>query len=198
MKKPTPTDILKRYIDNSCTPEERKLVLDWYESVSAEDDFVSTFTEQDESELEEKIYLQIINRIETAETDASINRKKGIYRKIAYVATAMAAMLIIYFSVLPNLKSSKFSALKAADKVQLLTVRNTTKQIYKAILPDNSTIWLNPGAVITYPEKFNANYRMITFSGESFFEITKALKRLRLSLDQYYHLIILLIIKIIF
>ncbi len=40
------------------------------------------------------------------------------------------------------------------------------------ILPDNSQIILNKGAEITYPKEFSSENRMVSLSGEAFFEVT--------------------------
>ncbi len=43
----------------------------------------------------------------------------------------------------------------------------------EVILPDNSIITLNKGAVLTYPKSFLENKRTVSLSGEAFFEITR-------------------------
>lgn len=40
-------------------------------------------------------------------------------------------------------------------------------------LPDNSVVWLNSGSRISFPSKFAGNERLISFSGEGFFEVEK-------------------------
>jgi transmembrane sensor len=52
-------------------------------------------------------------------------------------------------------------------------------------LPDNSTITLNKGAVLTYPKEFSNNNRSVSLSGEAFFEVTRnETKRFIVSLGQ--------------
>ena len=40
-------------------------------------------------------------------------------------------------------------------------------------LPDGSIISLNAGSIIVYPEKFGKKQRLVSFSGEAFFEIAR-------------------------
>lgn len=40
-------------------------------------------------------------------------------------------------------------------------------------LPDNSTITLNKGASLTYPKTFSKDNRIVSLSGEAFFEVTR-------------------------
>ncbi|MDW3647209.1 MAG: FecR domain-containing protein [Bacteroidia bacterium] len=45
------------------------------------------------------------------------------------------------------------------------------------VLEDSTKIWLNEGAVLRYPQKFNEHERRISLSGEAFFEVEKDLNR---------------------
>ncbi|MEO8885803.1 MAG: FecR family protein [Mucilaginibacter sp.] len=179
MRKPISTDILKRYLDNTCTPAEKKAVWDWYESFGNDQDFASGLDKRDELELEEKIYANILNRIQQVEETQTVFTvlPKRHYR---YALAAIAAMLVIgLFTVLYYDSGHKPvpPIANAPAKLKMLYVKNTTQRIYRAALPDGSILWLSPGAAIRYPEKFAEKFRMITFSGESFFEITKNPKR---------------------
>ena len=44
-------------------------------------------------------------------------------------------------------------------------------------MPDGSTIWLNTGSTLSYPEVFSDNDRVVKLNGEAFFEITKDTNR---------------------
>ena len=44
---------------------------------------------------------------------------------------------------------------------------------YQIILPDGSKVWLNAASSITYPIAFSGNERMVTITGEAYFEVTK-------------------------
>lgn len=41
----------------------------------------------------------------------------------------------------------------------------------EVVLEDGSTVWLNNGATLDYPEKFNASTREVTLTGEAYFDI---------------------------
>jgi transmembrane sensor len=42
---------------------------------------------------------------------------------------------------------------------------------YQLVLPDGSRVWLNAAASITYPTVFNSRERMVTMTGEAYFEV---------------------------
>jgi transmembrane sensor len=44
---------------------------------------------------------------------------------------------------------------------------------YKVILPDGTNVWLNASSSITYPTIFTGNERMVTLTGEAYFEVVK-------------------------
>ena len=43
----------------------------------------------------------------------------------------------------------------------------------KVTLPDGSSVWLNAGSKLEYPEQFSNNERVVKLEGEAFFDITK-------------------------
>jgi transmembrane sensor len=55
-----------------------------------------------------------------------------------------------------------------------LTVSTPTGRQYQLILPDGSKVWLNASSALTFPTIFSAKgNRMITLSGEAYFEVAK-------------------------
>jgi transmembrane sensor len=191
MKKTISIDILERYIVNKCTPEEKILVRKWYLSLENENDYVSGLDAVDELKLEEEIYNKILSRIKSANEEEFVVPTHRRYLKLVYATAAVAAIFLIYIAIVFNNKQAvnpriAYSignkeeitpSVVVLNGQQIFVVKNTSKKIYKAILPDSSSIWLSPNAEIQYPEKFDPKFRMITFSGESFFEITKNPKR---------------------
>lgn len=44
---------------------------------------------------------------------------------------------------------------------------------YKLLLPDGTAVWLNAASSITYPAAFSGDRRLVTITGEAYFEVTK-------------------------
>ena len=44
---------------------------------------------------------------------------------------------------------------------------------YKLLLPDGTAVWLNAASSITYPAAFSGARRLVTITGEAYFEVTK-------------------------
>jgi len=184
MNKPVTIELLEKYVDGECTPEEVALVKEWYFSFENETDHVTDLTLAEEKELEEHIYHQIINKIGVADDAIEIDEPQetgpqhGRF-KIGYAVAAIAAMLLVavalFFNSKPQLNADKQVA--DAHVQEFVQITNSTQQIYKRVLPDNSVVWMSPNTKISFPKVFDARYRAITMSGECFFEVTKNPKR---------------------
>lgn len=48
---------------------------------------------------------------------------------------------------------------------------------YQLVLPDGTKVWLNAASSLTYPAAFTANSRMVTVTGEAYFEVKKDTRR---------------------
>lgn len=84
-------------------------------------------------------------------------KKSKILKLTISALSAAAAAAFIFFSI-PNAETNK-------------TIKYTAKNICENItLPDGSTICLNNGATVEYPQSFE-NERKIKFNGEGYFDI---------------------------
>lgn len=173
MRKPISIELLERYINGECTAEEIALVKEWYDSFENESDYVSHISVSEEQDIENDLYNRITADINESRLQAPKWRFSG--SKLLYTAASIAAVVLIVFSlfVLQNqgvtLKNEKISTVIK----QHIKIKNKTRVIYKAVLPDNSTVWLSPGAQISYPKVFDGDLRLVAMSGECFFEVSK-------------------------
>lgn len=87
-----------------------------------------------------------------------------------WLYTAIAASVVILLGLWMLLKPA------ASPVTRQLAVR--ADQALKApkkkiLLPDGSTVWLNAGSKLEYPEQFDKKDRIVTLEGEAFFDIVK-------------------------
>lgn len=161
MKKQIPAYLLKKYLKGQCTAEEELAVEEWYNSFENESDHISAISALQKRRLKSRIK----SRIGTAIDDRHSSNRSLKY--IVYAVSGIAASLIIAFVFF------KKAAKAPVGDTGLITVTNTTKNIYKQVLSDGSHVWMMPGAQISYDRNFTGNKREITLTGESFFEVTK-------------------------
>ncbi|HEK21541.1 FecR family protein [Mucilaginibacter sp.] len=174
MKKTIPNDLLERYLNGQCSDEELARVKAWYHSFRADDDQLSEMSRAEIEHLESRMYQQITNNIGLEEHTGTSRKVKVIKLVKIMAAAAVAAVFIGGFYLLNTAKVSFKTALPAVQTVnEQVDITNNSNTVYKALLPDSSTVWLQPGSNIRYPKKFAANARIISMYGEGFFEVTK-------------------------
>jgi len=131
-----------------------------------------------DEELEVFVYLMKQGKLdsyleETMNTDLGLDQDqirlpetKGWFRifrwPMAAAVTLTAGMLFF------------FSARKQQTDSKIVThvIYNSARSVLKKVLPDGSTVWLNPGARFTYPSRFG-KFRAVSMQGEIFFEVAK-------------------------
>ena len=163
--------LLENYINGNCTPEEVSMVNHWYDQYQDSPNFVQDLSEENQRLLKHKIFLNIIASAD--ETDSTIVPLKSTpkigMRWLKYAA-AIILVLSVTLLILNNQKLGNKENQAASQQVHLV---NKTDFIIKRILPDQSVVYLSPGASLTYPLAFKKNSRDVVMEGDCFFEITK-------------------------
>jgi transmembrane sensor len=176
MKEPIRIDLLEKYIKGDCTEAEIALVKQWYFGFEHENDHVSDLSPPDEMQLEENIYFSIISNLNLAHLQPPEKQPKVVSLRKWY-AVAAAAAVVFALSVVAVIYSQKsedqHSVVSTVSDARMFNITNNTDHIYKVTLPDSSAVWLNPSAKISYPNAFAADSRLVSISGECFFEVTK-------------------------
>lgn len=177
MKKPIPVELLEKYLSGNCSAQEVESVKDWYRSFEQEPDLISTLDTAAQQELEEKIYSRILSNIDAAKTDNTAiyqltKRSNSLWYKLAGAAAVITIAVTagLYYTANP-VKPALVAA--THDEVQIIAVTNSSNHISKTILPDSSAVWLSPQATLRYPKVFAKASRMVSMTGECFFEVTK-------------------------
>lgn len=162
--KPISQELIRKYLEGDCTPEEAQVVIEWYNSFEHAHDPYQDLSTVQQGDLK----ARMLSNIEAK------NRRPArffTFQRLLYLTAAAAVLLLVinYKSFLQD--PLPFDALKVKS-TELITIRNETNSIIKQVLPDQSIVWLSPGASIQYHKKFK-NLRAIKLTGESFFEVTK-------------------------
>lgn len=178
MKKPVSINLLEKYLNGDCSDAEVLLVKEWYHSFKDEYDHVSGVDFIEEKEIEERIYHRIIENINlpAGDTDEDTSKVEGgrlrtLGKWVAAAAIAAIFLTVAYLVAYQPVKNKTEQV--AAVTVEEMNITNNTNQIYKSVLPDNSVVWLSPGANLRYPKVFAEKARMVSMDGECFFEVTK-------------------------
>jgi transmembrane sensor len=155
--------LIDKFLAGKASAEEEQLLSNYWESFQQS----SNWNEQElgsRNAMEKKL----MNQLSQALVEKKGRPKAGVFhiRKPWMLAAGFLAVLIgsyLLWNLLNTFRAS--SAMK-----EVVTGIQERKQVQ---LADGTTIWLEPGSRLNYPEKFNDSIREITFSGEAFFEVAK-------------------------
>ncbi|WP_205510256.1 FecR family protein [Longitalea arenae] len=163
--------LLKRYLDNSCTDDERAIIDRWYELLDHGNTDLSK-REMDETE------SRLWNKLQSAAKEkmsALPVKKRSIGWKYAAAACLLGVVLlagILWFT--NNKEAEKGSALVAAKLTEgFLEQRNTGNTPQQLKLEDGSVVTIYTGSRLVYPKHFTAAKREVYLEGEAFFAVSK-------------------------
>jgi len=131
-----------------------------------------------QAENKDEAFLSLLERINRSQNEVKelnhpyLSRKfNGRWKSFIKVAAAVALMVssIIAIELGINAKENDITVPEKAtvNKKNPLGQKSTIK------LPDGSTVWLNAGSSISYPEKFDSSERRIDLKGEAFFDVKR-------------------------
>ncbi|ODS83038.1 MAG: hypothetical protein ABS46_07305 [Cytophagaceae bacterium SCN 52-12] len=161
-------DLLARYLDGTCSPEEAAEVEEWYRRIrhsGSPPEFSQPLH-----------FLKVrgkISEMEAArENPAPVSRTGRTAAWKRYVAAA-SVLLLVGVTLLPRLLKTDGKA-SSGEAAAVTVFTNTLSRIIKYQLPDKSTVWLHPGATLQYGETgFSSAGRKVRLTGEAFFEIVR-------------------------
>lgn len=144
----------------------------WYfegKSTETEIEELKRWVEESEENAKEFHNQQILHDLITINADVPSaqqvgNRKR---RRGWYVAAS-----VIFICILMSLAGIFYTDILGSDNYYTISVPNG--QRVNVSLPDGSDVWLNAGAILTYPQKFNYRSRTVHLEGEGFFNVSKS------------------------
>lgn len=167
--------ILQRYVDNTSSPEEKRIMNYWYESI--DQDVAEEKTVSEKLQLEAKLWQKIQAKTQPVTHQpehSSTNWWGRNYRRLAIAATvALVAGSVYLVSTMHSSPTVALSRL-TTEQVAALTVLTNTSNVPKRIrLSDGSQVTLEPTATLYYPQQFKQNRRVVYLVGDGFFDIAK-------------------------
>lgn len=154
--------LLQRYRNGACSPEEVKLLEQWFEQVKHENDKEGLLTQEDEE--------RIISRFKThMQLNTAPKGKTVFLRRFSRIAAAvwlgvfLSAGIVTWLAVRHQSTASGTPAFMVAQ-----TYKGNRKRV---LLPDSSVVWLNSESVLSWHPNF-INNRLVVLKGEAFFDVT--------------------------
>lgn len=165
--------LLKRYLDNSCTDEERRIIDQWYELLDNEH---TPLSNEDVTEVENRLWHKI-KSVTANEGPAVIpikNHKRNWW-KYAVAASFIGIVILAGALLFQNkTKKSDTPSLVIAKVNQGFSEEiNNTNKIKKIQLEDGSAVSIYPGSKLAFPKHFDPAKREVYLEGEASFTVSK-------------------------
>lgn len=168
--------LLKRYVEGTCSAEEAALVNQWYELL---DDHAGIVPGNGEMlELENRMWDTIKDHIAgTASTSHEAPKIKNILR-VNFKWASVAAILIICIAGAflysgKNRSTEEGIVITAKVPKGLSEEINNTGYPKKVLLKDGSIVTLQPKTKLAFAKTFSNDKREVYLEGEAFFEVSK-------------------------
>jgi transmembrane sensor len=193
-------DDINRILDGSCSDEERAL---FFERVAKDKELAKAYAEAKNRRTFDSMPNTATSRPlrfdsdgvlrigkegdapegESPKTEGVTAEKKaktGFWYYAIRVAAALFIPLAIYvgYDVIAGSRAIGSRGGKEFATVKSVTVAGMSYVVNngvrgKAILPDSTIVWLNCGSTLDVPEKFDDDRRVVSLSGEGYFEVKK-------------------------
>lgn len=159
--------LLERYQQGTCTEEEKRIVEQWYGIL--DDHELPDLSEAELSAIDSRQWAVIEEKI-TERRAAAQKKVRRIWTTVAWAASLVGILAVAgYIITLP----SETPAFISESKVSVIRKENSGKEPVTLLLPDSSTVVLQPAATLSYPSEFTPASREVVLTGEAFFDVTK-------------------------
>jgi transmembrane sensor len=160
--------LVEKYLGGACTEEEKNIVESWYSTLDIKQDSFMFLSDEQKEEVRRTMLSAIKANIHSHQSE----RPGRLW--LRYLAGA-AAVLAVVMTFVNNWRPVQSEIVMEAVS-PMITVVNAERSIQRVSLPDSSTLWLQPGAEVIYPGKFN-QLREVTMKGDVFFEVHRDVTR---------------------
>lgn len=154
-------ELLEKYKSGTCTPEELQALESWYESWRHPD------AEEVVWKPEEEMAQELL-----ADFSDYRRRKEALFRSGSSRQTwwRAAAVILPILGIGALLWLSRPGKTEQAKPVLAVSPDNPEGRRF-ILLPDSSTVVLQKGSTLIYPEAFKGDKREVTLTGEAYFDI---------------------------
>lgn len=145
-------EILQRYLQRTCTPEEARMIEKWYDSLPENEKL--SLREEDYNAMEERLWHKISQAKTTSRPTFELTKTTA--RWISVAAAVLLPILV-------------FTFWQPATPLEI--VHNSSDDTVRVDLPDGSIIQLLRGGSLSYAADFSQ--RKVSLEGSAIFDITR-------------------------
>ncbi|RAJ87830.1 ferric-dicitrate binding protein FerR (iron transport regulator) [Chitinophaga dinghuensis] len=164
-----PPDLIRRFLNDSCTDQEKNEILQWYAAWEQEEDPLQQLSATNLQALQQKMLHGIQQRIQERSTPATLSvAPKPVFKWLRYTAASAAAVALLIIGI--SKYRSHYSPAPAMVVHEILQNNSSSIRTFK--LDDGSTVWLKPNATLIAAEGFGTSNRHLRLTGEAYFDVT--------------------------
>jgi transmembrane sensor len=166
--------LLKRYVENDCTEEERKLVEQWYELLGDEEGVDPALPPAEIKETLERLWPKIQQQTLFTESREQVSPPAKfitVWMRWLSAAVITGSIVAAAWWYLGNKKTD--TATQQKEIAGLHQVRNDKLFTDTVHLPDGSLMILEPKAIVRYHDQFKGPKREVYLEGNAFFKVTR-------------------------
>lgn len=166
MDKGTLLSLLEKFRQGTCSPEEEALLSTWLDALEQDD----TVTELSPAEMQ-----RVRKNMQQQIWPDSPSRSRRIGLRIARIAAVVVPLIICGYFVHRYFDHPTQQLPRSSMAWQ--TVKNTSGQLQKLVLPDNTIVLLGPYSTLQYPAQFPDGARPVKLTeGKAFFDVVKDIR----------------------
>ncbi len=172
----------RKYLDNNATEEEFRLFIELFTDPSKKF-LLEDHLKEDWDHMDRDVNIPDLQG-SLHKIHFEINKQEKLGPKSARFVnylTRAAAILLLPLAVAFLLQLQKNNN-RPAD-MQTISTPLASKTTFQ--LPDGSTVWLNSGSSISFPDEFIGDYRLVKLKGEAFFDVKKDKKPFRVETSHF-------------
>lgn len=164
-------EIIEKYLKTKADKNTQEIFADWFSApvgVELKDELLMNEWEKEEHLSEEEVarsYNRVMTRI----------RRRSFSRWMKYVAcsaVASIAVAVVLYACFPKGEMApERLQVQSSPKMTECYVAHGEKQV--VTLADSTTIILNSGSLLIYPEEFSSAERQVYLTGEAIFDVSK-------------------------
>jgi transmembrane sensor len=161
--------LLKKYLENSCTEEERRIIDQWYDLLDNEHQPLSP---EERASVEDRLW----NKIQATSYQPRLhtqNKVKALWWKYAAVACFLGVIVACVLWLMTGQPVVDGSIVTADAKRGFSEEINNTDGVKKVLLEDSTSVLIYPGSKLVYPKHFDSGKREVHLVGDAFFLVSK-------------------------
>ena len=155
-------ELIARYTRGEATPEEERLIDSFFEETERQAPSVKTPTDHMWGNLKSRMFVEKVK---------SEDAKRRYTRRFRLRGLVGVLVFGLILSAFWGYRSGWFD--EPEEQIQWLTARTEWGQKSTITLSDGTTIRLNSGSSLRYPEVFQEGTREVFLEGEAFFDVTR-------------------------